>query len=228
MMTAPRMNTAWSGTIFGLALVITGILYLLADFAFVSISRQVLTGRVFMLFAGALVVRFLRRPAFSNLIAAAGLSFVGCAIILDETRFVDEQFLGVLLFGLMGAAFILAYFRNSKRWALIVPAGLFFSLSLVVLLDIFDLPEGVVASSLFFGFGVTFYILYLMRGRFESLDWAKFPALGLFGFSIFLFLIVSDARISQMVLPLLLILAGVLLVFSAPGNKLTEKHASVS
>ena len=164
------------GILFGFSLMAIGILYLLAEVGVVLVQPEILTAAALILFAGILAAKFMRTKAIINLVAAAALSFVGLAMIIDETRIVDDQFIGVLLFCLVGAALTVGYLRNSEIWGLIIPAGISFSLALVVLLDLAAISDEMTAVALFLGFSATFFMLYHTHKGRNQFVWAKLTA----------------------------------------------------
>jgi peptidoglycan/LPS O-acetylase OafA/YrhL len=158
------------------------------------------------------------------LVLAAGLLFIGCAMLIDSTQIVDEQYIGVMFFVLPTGLFKYAYLQRPERWGLLLPAGILFTLAAMVWLDMhpaFD--DGTMGSLFFLGIGSTFGVLYLTRNPKNNLAWAKIPAIVLIGFACFVFLVSSESFLATFFLPLALIAIGVFLVYRA-GKTANPSH----
>jgi len=130
-------------------------------------------GMLFLLAGGA----FLAGDYFSEEVQGAGFLFL-CAL----------GFTGLVLW-------------KQKNWWAIIPAGVFASLGLVVVLvglvpreDYPSLPNtlswGVYTWVLFLGFSATFAVLWLLR-KSQPTGWAVYPAIGLLALSVSIFILGS-------------------------------------
>jgi len=122
---------------------------------------------------------------------------------------------GAVLFLGIGTIFLVLYFveigGQRHNWWTLIPAGALFSLAAVIVLSAFG-AGAAAASALFLGLGLTFGVLYLMRGPERPLGWAWIPAVALLGFGAFVLLISSQGLWARLVWPLMLVVAGLVLV----------------
>ncbi len=121
---------------------------------------------------------------------------------------------GAVFFVGLGAIFASLYFVeiNGQRgnWWALIPAGALLSLAAVVILSEFA-PGSVAAAALFLGLGLTFGLLYLLRGPARPTEWAWIPAVALLAFGIFVPAVSGESRVAQLFWPLALVIGGVVL-----------------
>lgn len=209
-------RSQWWPLIPGSALVGLGLTILLgATFAAGRLSGGELAGAALFVsvaagFAG--VYAYDRRRNWWALIPAGATGLLSLVIL---TSAIGSGELGGAVFFLgLGLIFAALYFveiegRRHNWWALI-PAGALFSLAAVVLLS--SVGDGTLAGgALFFGLGLTFGLLYLMRGPERPLGWAWIPALVLLGMGVLIVAVSGDTLFARISLPLAMIVAGLLL-----------------
>ena len=122
---------------------------------------------------------------------------------------------GVVVMLLFSAVFFFVYFYFGRKftWWALIPAGVFASIALVVLLSIL-LPQentfvqGVLTGVLLLGFGATFGALWLLR-KVHPTAWASYPALGLLVAGVLAFVFGGN---SNLFWAIALLAAGVVLV----------------
>ena len=128
--------------------------------------------------------------------------------------------LGFML--LMAATFLVFAIMSKKNWWAIIPAGLFASIGLVVVLDILvpheaypSLPGtlnwGFYTWVLFLGLAATFGVLWLLR-KILPTSWAIYPAAGFLAMVVLF--IVEGARFSEYWLETTLLVFGVTLLLA--------------
>lgn len=144
----------------------------------------------------------------------AGATASLALVILAGSAGLGELAATVLFLGI-GLVFLGLYFieidGRRHNWWTLIPAGALFSLAAVVILG--TLGQGALAGgALFLGLGVTFGVLYLMRGPGRPLDWAWIPSLALLGFGLFIVAIAGDSFLAGVVWALALIVAGLVLL----------------
>jgi hypothetical protein len=162
-----------------------------------------------------LVVYLIDRTRRWALIPFAALGIIGLIPILDN--FLNGEVMGLAVMFLFAIPFFVVYFWSKANWWALIPAGVFTSIGLVVLLNYSRLPifltsgfNSVGAALLLSGFGITFGVLWLRRAV-QPTDWAKYPALGLFGAAV-LFLLIGEK--TQSIMPIILIIIGVVILFA--------------
>lgn len=115
----------------------------------------------------------------------------------------------------LGLIFVGLYFAEidgqRHNWWALIPAGALFSLAAVVTLSVYG--QGAAAgAALFLGLGLTFGVLYLLRGPARPLGWAWIPALALLAFGFFILAVAGEPIYGRLFWPLALIVAGLALV----------------
>lgn len=168
-------------------------------------------------FAG--VYAYDRRQNWWALIPAAATGLLAL-VILSSAIGSGELGAAVLFFGL-GLVFAALYFveidGRRHNWWTLIPAGALFSLAAVIILS--SIGEASLAGgALFLGLGLTFGMLYLMRGPQRPLDWAWIPAVALLGFGVFIVAVSGDTLYARLFWPLSMIVAG-LVLFAANLRK---------
>ena len=133
--------------------------------------------------------------------------------------------LGFML--LMAATFLVFAIMSKKNWWAIIPAGLFASIGLVVVLDILvpheaypSLPGtlnwGFYTWVLFLGLAATFGVLWLLR-KILPTSWAIYPAAGFLAMAVLF--IIEGARFSEYWLETMLLVFGVTLLLAVLTGK---------
>ena len=139
---------------------------------------------------------------------------------------------GLVFMFLLGATFLVFAILSKKNWWAIIPAGIFTSIGLVVVLDTFvpfepypalpgTLTWGFYSWVLFLGVATTFGVLWLPRKSLPT-SWAKYPAVGFFAMAV-LFNI-EGAHFSEYWLATTLLVCGV----TALLGVLTRKRPAAS
>jgi hypothetical protein len=119
---------------------------------------------------------------------------------------------GSIVLGGIGLSFLLVYLVDRKNWWAIIPCGVL--LTLAVVAGVGTLLPGVAAGGiLFVGLGLTFALVAMLPPERGSMWWAWIPAgvLALMGLLLLLF----SGQLTGLLLPVILIGAGLLLVFFA-------------
>ena len=134
----------------------------------------------------------------SKLIAAAGGEVVGAAFFVG---------LGLMFVGLYFAEID----GQRYNWWALIPAGALLSLAGVVLLSVYG-SGALAGAALFLGLGLTFGVLYLLRGPGRPLGWAWIPALALLAFGLFIVAVAGEPAYARLFWPLAFIVTGLVLV----------------
>ncbi len=213
------MEKAKSNLLFGGLLVVVGLAYLLNNLDIIFIESEVTVSMVFWAIGAYLFSKFSTTKGIGFLIAGVISTFIGLVIWLESIPGFDDQFIGVIVLWTAAALFAVGFLRNSENWGFLIPTGILFTTGSMVWLDMILYNDDVLGSVFFLGLGATFGFLYLIKNEKNKLDWAKVPALCLVAFSGFLFLVTSDSLITDMFFPIILILLGGYLVYSATKQK---------
>jgi hypothetical protein len=158
-----------------------------------------------------LVVFFLDRTRWWALIPGL-IMLVLSPIPLIEAR-ASGEFIGALVTAGMAIPFFAVYLNKREHWWALIPAGVFTSIAVTTLLTgahIFDGRYSAFYGTVFFlGMATTFGVLWLLRSRHDT-DWAKFPALGLAGTAVIVFI----AGLQWIyVWPVLIVIAGAAVLY---------------
>lgn len=142
------------------------------------------------------------------LIPFLALMVVGTIPLLG--MFVWGAYFDIAVVVLMAIPFFVVYFWSKKNWWALIPAGVFTSIAVsFILSEWLRIPF---PSELFLaGLGLTFGVLWLMREQYST-DWAKFPALALFGVAV---LVLFTSSSTDLVGPIVLVVMGAALLLGS-------------
>lgn len=188
----------WAYLLIGLGLVSLGANVGLLDFI-----TSWLWALFFIVGGAALLVVYQRdRRHWWTLIPGFALLALGVSTLGGSA-------MGGLFLGLIGAGFAAVYLSNHTRWWAIIPAGVLFTLALVAWLD--ALWPGSDSGWLFFlGIALTFGVLFFLPQGEGKQGWALYPALIALAFVVLTSL---SGALGTVVMPLLLVLAGIVLLW---------------
>jgi hypothetical protein len=200
------MKLLHSRALWGVLLILVGVLFLLESLAIMSLGNA---WAVLFVAAGAAFgyVYVEDRSRWWALIPA--LTLVGIGGLIGITSLFPE------MGGAWGAGFFLAmlslgfwsvYFTTGReQWWAIIPGGVLLALGLAIALEPFLVGEGFVGI-FFLGMGLTFGLVYVLPTPEGRMGWALIPA-GILGAMGLIFLSLATPH-AGLVWPLLLILIG--------------------
>ena len=202
----PILRILW-----GLLLVLAGVLFLLDITGYISIGDYqwaIILGIGGLAFLSVFVSD---RRQWWSLFPSFGL-FIGAAAIFLDTAYPQLQgdIIGAFALGAIGLAFLLIFLSNFENWWALIPAGVL--LSLGVALGLSSFIAGLEMGGLFLiGLGITFGVIGFIRTPQGQMRWAFIPAvvLLLLGF----FLVVASFNLFLYLWPLALIAAGLFIVY---------------
>lgn len=160
-------------------------------------------------------------------IIPAGLFTTIGLVVTQGILIPQSEVTGLSFMLLMAATFLVFAIMSKKNWWAIIPAGLFASIGLVVVLDILvpheaypSLPGtlnwGFYTWVLFLGLAATFGVLWLLR-KILPTSWAIYPAAGFLAMAVLF--IVEGARFSEYWLETTLLVFGVTLLLAVLTGK---------
>lgn len=154
-----------------------------------------------------------RRENWWAIIPAGALVSLGVVALLSDL--VAGELVGSLFLLGLAAIFAALYFMEiegqRRNWWALIPAGVLTVLATMVILS--QIVQGGALGAFFFlGLAAVFGLLYLIRSEERELGWAKFPALGLAAFGLFVLAVTATGRLMRF-WPLLLILAGLIAIW---------------
>lgn len=165
-----------------------------------------------------LIVYLIDRSQWWALIPAFACAAVGAIPLL--TLATDHgEFIGAFVLFCIALPFFVIFARSLDNWWALIPAGANGSIALMLVL-IGLLPEEIANSSIppavmFFGWAVTFGVLWLLRKRYKT-EWAVILVLilGLVGV-----ILVLASPWLEIVWPFLLIVVGIVILFNGLRRK---------
>jgi len=197
----PVLRVLW-----GLLLVLAGIVFLLDSIGTISIGDY--QWAIILVIGGLafLSVFFADRQHWWALFPSFGL-LIGGTILFFESSFpwISSDFGGAIALGGIGLAFLLIFLSNFKNWWALIPAGVLFSLAAMFVL-------GIESGGVFLiGLGLTFGVLGFIPTEHGRMRWAFIPAVVLILLGIFITLAVYN--LFAVLWPLALIAAGVMIIY---------------
>lgn len=201
-----------SGIVWGVLLILAGILFLLNALNVIQISDYLWA--ILFLFAGIvfLTVFIENRKNWWAIIPGFVLIGVGLVALFNllMPEFPDSIGGGIIL-GSLSLAFILIYLFNRESWWTIIPAGVLGTLSIAVAIEPW-LSDLQFVSLFFLGLGLTFAILGLLPTPEGKMGWAFIPAIVLVVIGV-IFLFVGGSI--EYLWPVALIVGGLLILIRA-------------
>ena len=197
----PVLRLLW-----GLLLILAGIIFLLNSMGTISIGDY--QWAIILIIGGLafLSVFLADRQQWWALFPSFGL-LIGGIILFLETAFpgLPSDFGGVIALGGIGLAFLLIFLFNLKNWWALIPAGVMLSLAAMLLL-------GFESGGVFLiGLGLTFGVLGFVPTEHGRMRWAFIPAVVLILVGIFITLAAYD--LFALLWPLGLIAAGAMIIY---------------
>lgn len=198
-----------SRVVWGGLLVVFGILVLLENFGFFTLSG-IAVGLLFLL-AGLFLISlyFESRERWWALIP--GFTLLSIAVIIVTSQFAprfSEVWSGLIILGGIGLSFLFIFLLDHRQWWAIIPAGVMITLGVVA-----GVGEslGIDGGAIFFlGLGLTFACVALVPTAEGSMKWAWIPA----GILLLMGVLLFSSTLSwlQYIWPAALILAGGFLI----------------
>lgn len=191
----------------GMALIGVGVLILLSNMGILAGFGGIAGLLVLGVMGGFILNQYYSGGRQHMWMLIAGFILLGAAAATVTGKFAGAWFLAFA-----GMGFFTTWREKDSRWWALIPAGTLFTLSAVVLSDVFLtwLNGGAV---FFAGLALTFVSLYLLPRH--SQPWALVPAAG----SALLALVVLGSA-GGWVMPILLIMAGLYLISHERGRPL--------
>ncbi len=162
--------------IFGLVLIVGGVLFLFENLGFISGGFGLLWA-IILLGAGltSLYIYAINRSNWWALIPGFTLAAIGTSIGLDFIApTLGNIFGGAIILGGIGLSFWMVYLTNRDFWWAVIPAGVMTSLAIVATLDEL-LPHTGTDGLFLVGLGLTFLLLGVLPGHQMQLRWAFIP-----------------------------------------------------
>lgn len=198
----------------GIGLILFGVFALVVQFELIYLSPEMIVAAVLGFSGAALCVSYLRGHKLWRLFVGAPLFFAGVSIYISTSPSIPDEFIGTLCLWSIAVAFLLLYLRRRDQWWALIPGGVLLTLGTIVTIEAFHwLPDELMGSVLFLGFGLTFLALYALKPGETRLAWAVWPALGCFGMAAFIWLdLLFYIDFGELVFPILLIVLGLLAI----------------
>jgi hypothetical protein len=203
----------WLGSpiLWGVLFILGGILFLLENLGIFE-GGGLFWAIVFAL--GGIFFLTMYRGVRSNWWALIpGMTLLGIALIIilgELFPAINEYLGGVIVTAAIGTAFLIVFLGNRSFWWALVPAGVMYSVSLMIIID--TLTTGFDAGGIILlGIAATFVVLALLPGVQVEMRWAWIPAviLGLIG----ILVLAESSNVIGYLWPAALILAGLFFIW---------------
>jgi len=220
-----NMNEKLRGIIIGIVVILIGFLFLLSNLNFVPFGDELFWASLFLFLAYACYRAYQKDRSKWWALTGAGLClFLAIVFIFEAAPFLPDNLIGTLLFWVAAAVFITVFAREPNTWWAIIPAGICIVLGTIILVDEFHLVnDDLIAFILFLGIGLTFGFLYGIKDEKNRLDWAKYPAVLLMLFSLFLLAMIEAAIVLDLLLPAGFIIVGGILIYRGLRKRSDEE-----
>ena len=205
----------------GSIIILIGILILLSNTHILSGLDDILGGGLLLLIAFVFFTIYNRdRSKWWPLLPATIFAVLGAGVILETFVPFASDLLGAgFMFAIFGV-FAFVYTREPAQWWAIIPAGVAFTLGVVILVDTFHVMNSDMSGVVFFlGLGLTFYYLWSLRSDNPNVGWAIWPASVLLILSAIVYIDQADWLGDDYIFPLILVIAGVFLITNGIRKK---------
>jgi hypothetical protein len=203
----------WRTDFVGIAMVVSGLFFLLVNFRLIPVSDFVvprvmgvlfiLGGLIFVFFTGA-------GGGLSWFVIPAGVLFTAgvVALVLGTSMFFSTQSAGIASIGL-GFTFLSVFMTRKNHWWALIPACTFFGLGGWVAMAVAAPSIGYHPVFLVFSVGAAFLVIYLYSFHKTRMRWSLFTGIIIVMVSLCYLIVILLARWS-LLWPLVLVLIGVL------------------
>jgi len=205
----------------GVTLILAGILALVHNLGLVDVTAFFILA-VFMVVIGVIATWvYVRNDRSLPLLIIGLVTFLwGVAIGLFEADLIGFGLQRDLFVLGMALGILAVYFHNERHWWAVIPGGV---LGVIAVVDAiegqFYLSEGIAGFLIFFGIGLVFFYLYLIRDEKNRLSWARYPAFISILVSLFVLYTDSQNRFAQLFVAVALIGLGIGLVLGAKSRR---------
>jgi hypothetical protein len=224
------MNGKTRGLLIGGVIIAVGLLALVTNLGIISFGTELFWAVIFG-GAGFALWSVYRRDSnqWWALIPAGILWVIAATIILTAIPRVSGDVVGVVLLWGIGISFIAVYAHQNRHWWSVILGGIFLTLGWVAFVgETRWLNDNYQVFIFFFGIGLTFGFLYLIKDEENKLRWAQYPAIVLLLLSFFLLLVSEDSLLAEISLPAALIVLGAILVVKSLVGKTASGEAPTS
>lgn len=142
-----------------------------------------------------------------------GITLLGVALLIALDALFpafEGELGGVIVLGAIGISFLIVYIMNRSFWWAIIPAGIMFSISIMIAIDTFTTGFDT-GGLILLGMGATFAIVALLPDLPTDMRWAWIPAivLGVIG----IIVLAESMEIFNYIWPAALILVGLIFIW---------------
>jgi hypothetical protein len=166
-----------SGIVWGVLLILAGVLFLLNALNVIQISDYLWA--ILFLFAGIVFLTVFIENRKNWWAIIPGFVLIGVGLVALFNLLIPEfpeSLGGGIVLGSLSIAFILIYLFNRESWWTIIPAGVLGTLAIAITIEPW-LSDLQFVSLFFLGLGLTFAILGLIPNPEGKMGWAFIPAI---------------------------------------------------
>lgn len=201
------MNTSRATVLWGVGLLILGVLLLFQNLGFLEDVIPVIWIGLFaaggMAFIG---IYTSRRERWWAIIPGGALLGIALLMLLEQiVPQLSKVIGGALFLAILGSSFLVVLIVSRENWWAVIPAGVLLSAALVALLDQLA-PQVETGAIMLLGIAATFGVLSRMRTPQGRLSWPLLPAAVLS--AIGLLLLAQSFQVSALVIALLMMAVG--------------------
>lgn len=200
----------------GVGLLLFGSILLLDNFNIVKLG-DVIWSALFA--AGSVAFIYLLVTNKENwwaVFPAAAFMGIAAVIAADNLPFLrGTDYGGAIFLGMLALGFWYVYLTDHKKWWAVIPAGVLTTLSGVIVLENTNLID--TGAFFMLGLGLTFILLVFLPNGGEKMTWPWIP--GLILTAIALIISLSSESLLNYLWPVVLIMAGLVLVVNAFRKK---------
>ena len=213
------MGSKSFGILVGIGLIVLGFILFAGTFFRFEFEGEYVVAIFFGLAALFFLKLYIQNSGrWWSLVLTSICLIVTFAVFIENSRIIDDDYIGVAVNWIIGATFLTVFLQNRKHWWAIIPAGVFFTVGFVVFREsssFFWFGEINSGFYMLLGLAITFGVLYYMTNEERNLSWAAYPALGFFGVTMIIGLSERYTFEGEYVVPILFIALGGFLLFKS-------------
>jgi len=215
------MNGRKTNLYIGGIIILIGILTLLSNTNILYGLDDLVGGAFLLLIAFVFFSIYNRdRSKWWPLLPATIFAVLGAGLMLESFFPFADDLLGAAFMFSVFAVFAFIYTREPSSWWAVIPAGVCFTLGVVILVDTLQILDSDMGGVIFFlGLGLTFYYLWSLRHERMNLNWAIWPAIVLLFLAVITYIEQVNRLGGDYVFPLILVFVGVVIIVNGMRKK---------
>lgn len=197
----------------GVVLIIIGGISLIQNLDLLPLSGGRIVALLFLLGGAALFASGRKEQSAFKFYSGIAAMLVGFSIIAGDMDILPGQVIGTAYLWTAASLFLRAHLNRRDSYWPLIPAGILYTVGLVITLEGFRLVRDETTAALIcLGIAATFGYLYFVRNQQNKLGWAKYPATIMVSVALIVYFSGHHYGLEPVIFASALILAGIVLI----------------